>query len=200
MSHAFLFNARVWAFLQRIDEDWAAQCRAAGCPYCGGKLHSASYPRKPRGIPRALLGDTRRLSFCCAEQGCRRRTMAPSVRFFGRRVYLGAIFVFVTAMSQGARPVSIRERFGVGERTLERWRRWWRETFVETPLWQSLRGRFVPPLDASILPASLLARLRGGTHRARLLRALVLLSPLSRPVTMNEVRRLSAEDVSFLMF
>jgi hypothetical protein len=105
------------------------------------------------------------------------------VRFFGRRVYLGPIFVFVSAMSherRGRRMEALRETFGVGARTLKRWRRWWRDTFIETPLWRVLRSHFVPPPSASMLPASLIERLRGGTRRGRLLRALTLLCGQSR--------------------
>ncbi len=43
-------NARVWAFLKTIDAAEAERCRSAGCPHCGGELHSASYPRKPQDM------------------------------------------------------------------------------------------------------------------------------------------------------
>jgi len=197
VSHSFLFDARVWRFLQQIDEDCAARCKAAGCPYCGGRLHQASYPRKPRGMPRALLKDSRRFSFCCAEEGCRRRTTPPSVRFFGRRVYLGPVFLFVTAMSHQYRgsQQAFCEVFGCAERTIKRWRRWWRTTFVQSPAWQLLRGHFVPAISPSVLPASLIERLRGGTYRARLLRAVVLLSN-----TLSKGVSIPAEDVSVAMF
>lgn len=197
MSHAFLFDARLWAFLVRIDEDAAAGCQANGCPYCGGKLHSASYARKPRGIPRALLANPRRLSFCCAEEGCRRRTRPPSVLYFGRRVYLGLIFLFATAKSHQIRGLqqSLCEEFGFCERTLKRWRLWWRRMFVQTSAWRTLRSFFVPPVAVAVLPASLIERLRGGTYRARLLRAAMLLAN-----TLHEGTSPPAEDVSVAMF
>jgi hypothetical protein len=64
-------------------------------------LHSARYPRKPRGLP----GGARsccdfRYSFCCAD--CRHRTTPFSVRFFGRRVYIAAIMVVVSATRASA--------------------------------------------------------------------------------------------------
>src|SRR5690606_37865054 len=88
MCHAFLGTASFWAVLVKIDEDMAAQTRAARCRSCGGKLHSARYRRKPRGVARSLIGDAGavRLSFCCSRDGCRRRHTPPSVRFLGRRV------------------------------------------------------------------------------------------------------------------
>src|SRR3984893_16426162 len=66
-------------------------------------LHSARFRRKPRGGP-AGLGEAydQRLSFCCASDLCRKRMTPPSFRFFGRKVYLGAVVVLVSAMRQGA--------------------------------------------------------------------------------------------------
>ena len=89
MCHAFLNDARFYRFLFDIDQDIARQVQAGGCS-CGGVLHSACYPRKPRGI-RSNWDESynTRLSFCCAEEDCRRRSTPPSVRFLGRKVYLG---------------------------------------------------------------------------------------------------------------
>ena len=89
-------NARVWAFLKTIDAAEAERCRSAGCPHCGGELHSASYPRKPHGLAPALRGDARRFSFCCAE--CRRRVTPPSSRFFGRRFRVAPLFLVVSVL------------------------------------------------------------------------------------------------------
>jgi hypothetical protein len=84
-------SAKTWG----DDPSVCDPVRAAGCPYCGAALHAGDYPRKPRGVPRSLLGPAyeRRLSLCCSREGCRRRVTPPSVRFFGRRVYLGALVV-----------------------------------------------------------------------------------------------------------
>lgn len=46
----------------------------------------------------------KRLSFCCARPGCRRRVTPPSVRFLGRRLYVAAVVVLVTAMAPGVTP------------------------------------------------------------------------------------------------
>ena len=89
MCHATLQDPKLYSLLLLIDEDLAAQAQSAGCS-CGGALHSARYPRKPRGAPRELLEQYRsRLSFCCA--ACRRRTTPESVRYLGRRVYLAVV-------------------------------------------------------------------------------------------------------------
>src|SRR5207244_8371249 len=146
MCHAFLSTAKFWSLLLRIDEDLAAEVRAAGCAVCGGVLHSARYPRKPRGIDRCLLGEEygQRWSFCCDRDGCRRRATPPSVRFLGRRVFLGAVVVLVTALSAGLtewRVAALRGTFGVSVRTLRRWRAWWQQEFVVSALWAQLRAR-----------------------------------------------------------
>jgi hypothetical protein len=173
--------------LFRIDEDLAAQTRAGGCLFCGGELHSADYPRKPRGVDSSLLGEgcTRRLSLCCARDGCRRRHSPPSVRFLGRRVFLSAVVVLVTALAQGLtgrRVAALREQFGISERTLRRWQQWWREQFAATSLWKALRGRFMPPIPEAALPGSLLECCSGENESSRLVALLRLLSPLSCPL------------------
>ena len=181
MWHSFLSDSTFYDLLLRFDLDLAASARAAGCG-CGGVLHSARYPRKPRGGPRGL-GATyeKRLSFCCAEEGCRRRTTPPSMRFLGRRVYLGAVVVLISAMHDGVRAkraAQLHELVGVTPRTLKRWRRWWHESFVAGAFWKSLKGRFVPPVELDTLPASLLERFAGQAP-ANVLRLLHFLAPLT---------------------
>lgn len=179
MWHGVLSDSRFFATLLKIDQDLAAGVRAAGCE-CGGRLDSARYPRKPRGGPADLGADYGwRLSFCCAREGCRRRVTPPSVRYLGRRVYLGVVVVLVTAMEHGLsvrRVAELNEHLGVGLRTLRRWRRWWRSTFVDGRLWRGARGRFMPPVEESALPFSLLERF-GGEIAARALRVLEFLAP-----------------------
>lgn len=183
MSHAVLGDASFFGLLYRLDVDLAAQAQARGCP-CGGVLHSARYPRKPRGGPEAGLAPdfARRHSYCCATEGCRRRKTPPSLRFLARRVYLAAVVVLVAALRDGptaARVATLREVVGVSRRTLDRWRTWWRETFPASAFWRAARGRFVPPVAVAALPASLLARFTGADAAARLLAALRFLAPLT---------------------
>jgi len=183
VCHALLRDASLYEVLLTIDHDLAAEARAGGCAFCSGMLHSARYPRKPRGGPDDLGPDyATRLSFCCAQEGCRRRTTPPSVRYLGRRVYLGAVVVLVTAMVGGitaARAARLRELLGVSVRTLTRWRAWWRETFVASAFWRGVRGCFMPPVAVDTLPASLLARFAGADERTRVLRTLAFLAPLT---------------------
>jgi transposase-like protein len=183
MSLSILQDARLYALLHRLDLDLAQAARACGCAHCGAVLHSARYPRKPRGGPGQLdPSQDFRFSFCCAREGCRRRRTPPSVRFLGRRVYFGAVVVLVSALRDGLsarRVAELRERLGVDIRTLRRWRRWWRESFVETPFWKAARGRFAPPLEERRLPASLLERCGQRERRQRILQVLAFLAPLS---------------------
>ena len=110
--HSILSNARVWSFLKRVDAAEAEAYREAGCPRCGGELHSARYPRKPHGLAADLGGDVRRFSFCCAV--CRRRVTPPSVRFFGRRFRVAPLFLLMSALvlAGGARLEAIGRKWG----------------------------------------------------------------------------------------
>ena len=182
MCHAFLHDSNFYRLLFRIDESLAEEVQKAGCP-CVGVLHSARYPRKPRGIRSALAGccDSR-LSFCCSADGCRRRRTPPSVRFLGRKVYLGVMVVLITALHHGLTPKRRRqliEVLDIPPQTWSRWRRWWRETFVQSRCWRSESGRFMPPVDVGELPDSPLCRLAGNALPDRLCRLLVLMGPVT---------------------
>jgi hypothetical protein len=172
--------------LPRIDADLAARIREAGCPYCGGRLDVADFPRVPRvphGWPEGLEeGYGSRLSFCCAVEGCRRRSTPPSVRFLGRKVYVGAVVVLATALQHGPSKKSVTalsSLLGITRRTLVRWRRWWSTTFASSRFWTSLRGRFVPAVDEATLPASVLSRMTATDDGERLAALLRLVAPIS---------------------
>ena len=184
MCHRLLGEARLYAAELKYDEDLAAQAKAAGCLKCSGRLDSAPFARKPRGATTRLPdGFEWRFSFCCAVDGCRKRHTPPSIRFLGRRVYLGAVVVLATAMQQGVTPVRARrlkELLGVSPLTLARWREWWRTTFAESAFWKEMRARFASPPDASGFPLTLLERF-GPEEDGRLLALLRFLAPLSTP-------------------
>ncbi len=196
MSQKLLRGASLYRVLLKIDRDLAAQVQAAGCP-CGGRLHSARYPRKPRGALALLPPGYRwRESFCCDREGCRRRRTPPSVRFLGRRVYLGAVVVLVSALVHGPTPARLRRlRRAVGacRRTVERWRRWWLTTFVATPVWQDARARVVG-LAAATLPASLLAFF-SGDESERTVRCLAFLGPATSASCPDAARILRGFEI-----
>lgn len=165
MYATLLADTRFHELLLTIDRGLADACRAEGCELCGGRLHSARYPRKPRGRACRLGPEhDQRFSFCCAVDGCRSRETPASLRFLGRRVYVAAIVVLIAILRHGAtdaRMARLSEVVSVDRRTVARWRSWWRRIFAATPFWQIARARFMPPVDQHRLPASLLDRFTG---------------------------------------
>jgi hypothetical protein len=183
MYHELLSDATFWAFLFTIDQDLAEASRVENCPSCGCRLHCANYPRKPRG-PRELPAEySFRLSFCCARDGCRKRVTPPSVRFLGRKVYLGAVVILVSAMRQGPTPRRVRELtklFDVERRTISRWRVFWNEHFPRTTFWKVARARLVPVFEIVDFPRSLLeAFVRACDDRDGWEKLLCFLSPIT---------------------
>ena len=183
MYHELPRGASFWQFLFSIDQDLAETARKQACP-CGGRLHCANYPRKPRGGPDNLPDEYRfRLSYCCERDGCRKRVTPPSVRFLGSKVYLGAVVILIAAMRQGPSPRRVRElsnRFGADRRTIARWQIFWQEHFPRTPFWKVARGRLVPVVEMDTLPRSLTeAFLRNGDLHQAWGKLLLFLSPIS---------------------
>jgi hypothetical protein len=152
-------GASFWLFLFSIDQDLAHTAQHKACP-CGGRLHCANYPRKPRGTAQDLPRDYRyRFSFCCERDGCRKRLTPPSVRFLGRKVYLLAVVVLVSAMRQGPSPRRVHQLsqfFGADRRTIARWQVFWREHVPQTPFWKIARARLPATTASILLPRSLL--------------------------------------------
>jgi len=159
MSHELPRGNSFWSFLLSVDRDLAKETQQQGCT-CGGRLHSANYPRSPRGCPDELPELYRyRFSFCCNRDGCRKRATPPSVRFLGRKVYLSALVVLVAAMRHGATPRRVRELsqlLGAHRRTIDRWLVFWRERFPQTRFWKVARGRIVPFTEILAFPQSLM--------------------------------------------
>jgi len=196
-GHSILSNARVWDFLKQVDAAEAEACREAGCPRCGGALHSATYPRKPYGLAADLRDDVRRFSFCCSV--CRRRVKPPSVRFFGRRFYVGALFLLVSALALagGVRLETVARRWRIPSSTLRRWRRWWRESFPLTREWRAKRGELAAP-PGKVPLRWLLRIVRGRSFRSRLLRSLVWLMPWTGFCALGAGSASPAESVSVM--
>ena len=159
MWHCFEADASFLQFLVVIDDDTAEQVRRAGCARCGGPLRSGDYPRKPRGLlAEAEEAYSKRRSLCCG--WCRKRTTPPSVRFLGRKVYVGwLVFVAVIHWILGVRTNSVVAT--VPPRTVRRWRRWWTTDFVALPFWQRAKALFMPPPVPLSLPLGLVERFAG---------------------------------------
>lgn len=173
MPLALLSDQPFFFMLFAIDQAWANLAGEGRCPACGGPLHKANYPRKPRGGPPGSESCLNiRFSFCCGREGCRKRFTPPSVRFMGRKVYLAAVVILQPANSF------------VPTRTLASWRAWWREHVAPGSFWKEAKGLLVAVLsqagDPSIddPPATLLHRFRGDLA-SRLVSTLRFLCPLS---------------------
>lgn len=182
MYQRLLGDTAFYRLLLRFDEELAAAERAKGCRVCGKKLEVSDFPRKPRGMA-CDLGErfAERLSFCCADRTCRKRRTPPSLRFLGRKVYLGAAVALITAMRCGPTPARLRrlqELVGVSRHTVLRWRQWWSEQLPGTPFWRALSGTLMPPISVADLPASLLERFTGALEE-RLILLLRALAPVS---------------------
>jgi hypothetical protein len=177
---AVLADAKFHEQLLVFDRDLAASARTARCWLCGGALHSASYDRKPRGCPPGLGQEyAERFSFCCAADACRKRTTPPSLRFLGRKVYLATVVTLISAMLQGTTPARLARLStvpGIDRRTLARWRAWWRSSFSRfAPV---AKAAFMPPLEITGLPISLLDRFTGDIEQ-KLTGVLRFLGPLT---------------------
>jgi len=168
--------------LQGIDREKAEKMRLQGCPVCGGPLYYSNYPRKPRADFDWIVAHwTMRYSLCCGREGCRTRHTPESVRFLGRKVYVGVYLVLIAAMMcgvNGRRAGQLHRELGLDPRTLNRWRRWWLEHFPSTPFWRWERSRFMPKIEERDLPGSLLQALGGSCHRG-LLSMLEFLAPIT---------------------
>ena len=178
----------LYRLLECVDEELAQRVRAGGCRHCAeGVLHQAHYARKPRGGPEEW---TKRQSFCCDRDGCRRRHTPASVRFLGRKVHVGFLVVLKTALHQGLKPDRLAQLRRVvpeiDRRTVARWRQWWAEHFLATAFWKVARGRFIPPLSSEQVPLGWCERFPVDTPDG-LVKLLRWLSPITTVSTVAEV-------------
>jgi len=175
-----LRDTRFYGLLLGFDRQIADAAHAGPCRECGSKLHWGSFGRKPRGVPAGLGREhTRRFSLCCSRDGCRTRDTPGSLRFLGRKVYLGAMVLLISAMQSGLTPQRmkrLKELVGVSRRTVLRWRDWWRTVFMMSPFWRAHRG--LAPSARTDLPASLLKSFDGASEEQ-----LILLLRFLAPIT-----------------
>jgi hypothetical protein len=90
--------------------------------------------------------------------------------------------VVVAAMRHGVtaeRAAKLWQWLGVSQRTIERWRRWWREMFPATRFWQAARGLLRSPVAITELPLSLLAQFVAEDPLSRVVSLLRFISPLT---------------------
>lgn len=155
-----LENPRFFDTIATIDSELAMQCKQSGCPHCNGPLHDASYTRKPRGEGCVIPDEhKKRHSFCCGREGCRKRTMPPSLIFWGRKVYFGCALLLLTGAAQSLTSSTLKElcdSFGVSRRTIKRWLIYFRFVFPRSTAWQKMRGVVSAAILNHTLPLSLL--------------------------------------------
>ena len=127
---------------------------AAGCfTERIGRASRGGFPRESRD----------RFDWDCAAlrrdaDGGRRRHPCD---FLDRKVYVGVVVVMASAALTGPTRTSLRELrrlYSVSRRSLSRWVRWWRQTFVLGRLYREACGWLLPPVDEQALPYSLLMR------------------------------------------
>ena len=145
VSQSLPLDASFWLTLFKLDWHIADRVHHQGCPHCAGKLYVANYPHKPRGIARDKLGPhyCQHFSFCCSV--CHKLTTLPSVRFLGRKVYLGASITLMSAGVHGlssAQRAALLDELDVPAQTRHRWRCWWIRHVPASATWRSLSGWF----------------------------------------------------------
>ena len=163
MFHELRLGREFFEQLVFVDAQIAAAVAAGGCQACGGPLHRGDYNRKPRGALFAAAGEAFvvRFSLCCGRDGCRQRATPPSVRFLGRRVYMGATMIAASVVALALRRArAARAATGVPARTLGRWLAWWRGPFTSTAVFVAIAARLVA-VDTGDLPRSILTRMSG---------------------------------------
>jgi hypothetical protein len=156
-----------FVMLEQADEKTVQQAVAEGCAVCGGPLHHADFERKPRGALVALQGEqsVRRFSLCCGREGCRKRLTPPSLRFLGRRVYLGVVVIVASFAAQMFATAHTSEpKRGVPARTVRRWLDWWGGGFISTEVFVAIRARLIG-VDERKLPNSIVDRLPGSPEQ-----------------------------------
>jgi hypothetical protein len=168
---------KVFQLLEMGDRELAEQVHDQPCTHCGGALHWANYSRSPRGMDQKSI----RFSLCCSVDGCRRRHTPESIRFLGRKVYPGLIVVLVSAMNHGlsqTRVAELRKTLAVSRATLNRWRKWWLNEFIQSRFWKAARARFMPIISEGALPGSLFERF-GADELSGMLKLLKFLGPMT---------------------
>ena len=200
MSHFLVSDPTLFSSLVDFDAELAEETLAKGCPHCKAsfRFHQSHYPRKPRGIdPDHRATFSFRFSFCCAS--CRRRVTTPTLRFLGRKVYIGLV-VILASCCEGRITAwfsRIAAQTGIALRTLWRWRTFWTKTFPRSAFWSEALGRLMPPPDRAFLPQSLLECFLAGENEGRIA-LLRFLSPIttSPGISGHEGLRVRAEDAA----
>jgi hypothetical protein len=122
--------------------------------------------------------------------------MPPSLRFLGRRVYVGALVIAASILERLRRATgAARPPTGVPSRTVRRWLTWWQGLFLSSEVFVAIRARLID-VAVDALPTSIFDRLTGGADE-RMRTMLLLLAPLttcSLPDARRFLRGVGAGD------
>lgn len=183
MYHKYLADKNFFEFLYKTDQDLARKTKEKGCRFCGAKVHVSNYMRKPRGLDGLPDDYSLCFSFCCAREGCRKRALPESIRFFGRVVYWSVHMVLISAMLNGRNPEleKIMSEFNVDIKTLKRWRLWWKDFFPTTKFWKTLKGKLCEEVE--LFPLDFLMILqKNNPENDAIIKLLHLLNGLKEPI------------------
>ena len=164
MYHALLTNSNFYFSLLMVDKQIAELYQQGGCSFCRGNLNQAHYERNPLGLPPDLPSDYRtRLSYCCSQEGCRKRCTPPSLRFLSRKQYSSLVILLVfmlNSLSDESRIERLHHQLGtnVSVETLRRWRQYW---LKKVPLSKTFKRSALMQSVANKLPMSLLKQFQG---------------------------------------
>lgn len=163
MYHASLVLPSFWELVFNLDGEIATTYMlSAACLRCGGlEFSRCDYRRKPRGFPREMPLDmlekwfSFRISFRC--DVCRKRVTPPSVRFLGRKVYIGACVLWASRLFERGDVAAsalrllkaIKDQLGdfVPARTVRRWLTWWQGPVWQSPFWRGHHGQLAVGIE-----------------------------------------------------
>jgi len=189
MYHSLLKNAIFYNSLLALDRLIAEQVKQSGCLLCHRNLHQSHYLRKPRGVPEGTHSDYPiRFSFCCGEEGCRKRFTAPSMRFLSRKVYSSVIIFLVFLLKSKTDELKVEELnlllgTSLSVETVRRWRNFWVKQVSQS---RTCKRAAFSHVMAQTLPVSLLKVFQESLNTS-LIRALKWMLPLTAGVALFDV-------------
>jgi hypothetical protein len=187
-------NSTLWRTLFENDQLSAEEVHRQPCPRpdCGGKMNWNNYVRKPRGGPEhpefsKYFGY--RMSLCCGR--CRKRQTPESVRFLGRKIYIGLTLLVASSRNEGCqsetdppteKPQMVSPVDSISTRTLGRWVMWWTQSFFKSSFWRGSQGLFATSIDMSAPVSSLISKFVNSSMSETIVTILNFLAPITKTV------------------
>lgn len=151
MWRKFLSCATFCQALVTIDLEITTSIQSSRCEYCGDKLDRGDFPRKCilSNIADSKYFD-RRFGLCCRRDGCRKRALPPSTRFFVKTQLPLPLFLIAALLSASYKSKIVSRLasiFRVTESTIRRWRRLFRKSPAFQAILAKIKAR-IPGLGA----------------------------------------------------